>query len=56
MWVATAAFAVLFLALGWSMLQLGIALVPLLVVTIAMTAATVRRKRARSTGDVAHRS
>jgi len=47
MWVATAALAALFVALGWSLLQLGIALVPLLLVTIAMTVSLAQRREAR---------
>lgn len=45
LWVVTVAATALFLALGWNLLQMGILIVPLAVVSIAVTAAALKKTR-----------
>ncbi|PPG33446.1 hypothetical protein [Pseudoclavibacter sp. RFBB5] len=45
LWVATALLTAMFLAFGWNLLQMGILIVPLAVVSIAVTAAALKKTR-----------
>lgn len=44
LWVVTVGATVLFLLLGWNLLQIGMLVLPLAAVSIALTAAALRKR------------